>query len=175
MANHVVKCAAYNRRWVGGDARGIVPHEVCCIRTQNLGSTRYSNRTRGYRRQHGLLGKAEGAEPVPKMNYPAASCGVSDDNGRIPSEESELLRLELGVPLLPPLEYTDAASRGVSTPQGMKSRGSHCCLRLVSTCSNAKHLPILKRTPQSSFQLRSNITIWDRFFCVTNPEIPYQV
>ncbi len=25
----------------------------------------YSNRTRGYRRQHGLLGKAEGAEPVP--------------------------------------------------------------------------------------------------------------
>jgi hypothetical protein len=49
------------------------------------------------------------------MNYPAASRGVSDDNGRIPSEESELLRLELGVPLLPPLEYTDAASRGVST------------------------------------------------------------
>ena len=25
----------------------------------------YSNRTRGYRRQHDLLGKAEGAEPVP--------------------------------------------------------------------------------------------------------------
>jgi len=25
----------------------------------------YSNRTRGYRRQHGLLGKAEAAEPVP--------------------------------------------------------------------------------------------------------------
>ena len=25
----------------------------------------YSNRTRGYRRQHGLLGKAEGAGPVP--------------------------------------------------------------------------------------------------------------
>jgi len=74
MANHVVKRAAYNRRWVGGDAGGIVPHEVCCIRTQNLGSTRYSNpacavhadrRTRGYRKQHGLLGKAEGAEPVP--------------------------------------------------------------------------------------------------------------
>jgi len=25
----------------------------------------YSNRTRGYRRRHGLLGKAEGAAPVP--------------------------------------------------------------------------------------------------------------
>jgi len=74
MANHVVKRAAYNRRWVGGDAGGIVPHEVCCIRTQNLGSTRYSNpacavhadrRTRGYRKQHGMLAKAERAEPVP--------------------------------------------------------------------------------------------------------------
>jgi hypothetical protein len=156
MANHVVKRAAYNRRWVGGDARGIVPHEVCCIRTQNLGSTRYSNRTRGYRRQHGLLGKAEGAEPVPKMNYPAASCGVSDDNGRIPSEESELLRLELGVPLLPPLEYTDAASRGVSTPQGMKplehpwrsaARGPASSGRLAGHCLSF-------RIPNSALRIR---------------------
>jgi len=55
------------------------------------------------------------------MNYPAASRGVSD-NGRIPSEESELLRMELGVLLLPPVDmlthtpslshHTDAASRG---------------------------------------------------------------
>ena len=37
------------------------------------------------------------------MNYPAASRGVSD-NARIPSEESELLRMELGVHLLPPLD-----------------------------------------------------------------------
>jgi hypothetical protein len=34
MANHVVKRAAYNRRWVGGDAGGIVPHEACCIRSE---------------------------------------------------------------------------------------------------------------------------------------------
>ena len=31
----------------------------------------YSNRTRGYRKQHGLLGKAEAAEPVPGTDHRA--------------------------------------------------------------------------------------------------------
>lgn len=36
------------------------------------------------------------------MNYPAASRGVSG-SGRMPSEQPELLRMELGIPFLPPL------------------------------------------------------------------------
>lgn len=37
------------------------------------------------------------------MNYPVASRGVSEGIGRIPSEKPELLRVELGVLLLPAL------------------------------------------------------------------------
>ena len=37
------------------------------------------------------------------MNYPAASRGVSERIGRMPSEKPELLRVELGVLLLPAL------------------------------------------------------------------------
>ena len=42
------------------------PHEQT-----TLCSGWYSNRTRGYRKQHGLLGKAEAAEPVPGTDHRA--------------------------------------------------------------------------------------------------------